>query len=53
MAELTEQNKKDLSDIAEAVNALPEKEQDRMVAFLQGAAFMAQAGNEKEGKDDE
>lgn len=52
MAELTEQNKKDLSDIAEAVNALPEKEQDRMVAFLQGAAFMAQA-NEKEGKDDE
>lgn len=38
---MSEQQKQDVAKIAEAMNVLPEKEQDRLLDFIQGAAFVA------------
>lgn len=45
---MSEQQKQEAAKIAEAVNALPEQEQDRMLAFMQGVAFAAQRAGAKE-----
>lgn len=45
---MSEQQKQDIAKIAEAMNVLPEKEQDRLLDFIQGAAFVA--AQQKDGK---
>ena len=46
---MSEQQKQDVAKIAEAMNVLPEKEQDRLLDFIQGAAFVV-AAQQKDGK---
>ena len=47
---MSERQKETAAKIAEAVNAMPEKEQERFVDFIQGAAFMAAQQSKKESE---